>query len=476
MNKLFFFLSLLLLSTLSASSQTTTAAASNDVLFVLDGSGSMWQKLDGTFKIAIAKTVLEQLVSDLPSNTRAGLIAYGHNRKSDCADIETLIPIQTLDQAAFKTRLKALNPIGMTPIARSIEQAISLIKADGQAVTCILISDGLETCDGDACALVKKARQAGVKITMHVIGFGLAEKDLSPLECLAQAGGGQYFPANDASELSKALEQSVVKPPTGGGYLSVRSSLDGKLRDAVVEVYRKGETKETAMGRTYEHEDTNPRVFLLPAGDYTVQVQAVRLDGDPVQRFEDIRIVEKDTVALAADFSQAKLEVLVTRNSQLSDAVVVVRDAKTTKVVTQSRTYKRAGTNPKQFSIIPGYYEVEVRGIEISGKPVKIFSGIRLEAGGKVALEHDFTSGELQIGAKKGGEYVDVVVRVNNPAGKNVASGRTYMSERTNPKKFTLAPGKYKVQLKPVKPKGLAEKTIEVEVKPDGLVTEIVNW
>ena len=198
---------LILLSFLfSAALCAQPRSTNSDVLFILDASGSMWQKLDGDFKIAIAKNVLQKLVEGLPSDTRCGLIVYGHNRKSDCSDIETLIPIGILDKKLFAEKLNGLNPTGMTPIAKSIDHALAPLKKESGEVNCILVSDGLETCDGDACALVKKAKMQGVQLTMHVIGFGLAEADLSALECIAQAGGGQYLPANNAEELGEALE------------------------------------------------------------------------------------------------------------------------------------------------------------------------------------------------------------------------------------------------------------------------------
>ncbi len=450
---------------------------SNNVLFLLDASGSMWQKLDGAFKVTIAKTVLQNLVNNLPDNTHAGLIAYGHNRKSDCADIETLIPLEPLDKKRFAERLDALNPIGMTPIAKSIEHALKMLQQEPEAVTCILVSDGLETCSGDACELVRQAKARGVRLTMHVIGFGLEEQDLSALECIAQAGGGQYFSANNAEELGKALEKTVEQPAMDGGFLSVKVSLDGQLKDATVRVFKQGETVEIAAGRTYEAAATNPRIFQLPAGKYTVEASAVRIDGNPVQTFREVVVQGTDTTTLVADFSQVTFELLVTRNGELSDAAVSLLDPVTKKAVASGRTYTNKSHNPKKFNVIPGTYTVQIKAIEIAGSPVKLFENQRLDAGGQLSLSHDFTSGELKIGARKAGALIDAAVTVNQKTdNKNIAGGRTYTSANSNPKSFTLPPGTYTVVLSPVRPKDLAKKTIEVEVTAKGITEKIVEW
>lgn len=473
MKKIFCLCCIFLANLCQISSQTST---SSNVLFILDASGSMWQKLEGEFKISSAKTVMQKLVDGLPADTRAGLIAYGHNRKSDCKDIETLLPINTLDKKAFAEKLNSLNPQGMTPIAKSIEHALALIQSETAPVTCIFVSDGLETCEGNACELVRQAKAKGVKITMHVIGFGLAEKDLSALECIAQAGGGQYLPANNADELSKALEKTIEQPPAGGGYLSVKVTMEGKPLDGLVKVFKHGETKETVVGRTYEVPETNPRVMLLPAGTYDVQVEAIKLDGNPQQIFKSLTVRSDDTLNQTVDFSRGIVEILVTRNGDLSDAVVTLYKPGTKQYVTQTRSYRKASSNPVKLEVLPGPYDVEIKGIEISGAPVFRIENQQIGST-PLSLKHDFSSGELRVGARKSSELIDAVVAVySKKTGNEAARGRTYASDKSNPKSFTLEPGVYKVEVKPVNPKDLAAKTFETEIKAKDAVEKMIEW
>ena len=249
------------------------------------------------------------------------------------------------------------------------------------------------------------------------------------------------------------------------------------MKDAAVKVFKKGETKELVSGRTYEGAATNPRIFLLPAGTYTVEAIAMRLDGSPVQTVQDVQVKGPDTTSLVADFSQVTVEVLVTRNGELSDAVVKVIDPATGKPVAQGRTYRSASSNPAVFKVIHGNYRVEIKGIEIEGAPIHVFEKQQLASGAARSVKHDFTSGELKIGARQGSTLVDATVNVYDPAtNKNIAGGRTYTNEKSNPRAFTLEPGTYKVVVKAVRPKELGQKTFTVEVKAKGLTEKSAEW
>jgi Ca-activated chloride channel family protein len=459
--------------------QQINAQGSNpqNILFIFDASGSMWGKIGATAKIQIAKETMGKLSDKISAGSKVGLIAYGHRSASDCNDIETIVPVSSFDMAKFNNTIKALNPKGKTPIAKSINHSLALIKGINDPVTIILVSDGLETCEGNACEIVKNARASGIKITMHVVGFGIAEKDLAPLECIAQAGGGQYFPANNADELASALEQTVKKVPVGDAWVSVKTTLEGKLKDASVKVFKKGQAKETISGRTYESKETNPRVIQLPAGTYEIEVMPVGIRGYSEIKFSDVIIKANDTLYKEIEFEQGVVEVLVTRNGALSDAVIEIYPAGTNKAIATTRSYTKAENNPAKLKIPPGIYDLVFKSVEIGGRPEIKITKKELGSAGNLKFTHNFESGELSIGAKKGQELVDATLNVVSiKTGKSVEAGRTYKTASTNPKKYILEPGRYRVDLKPVRQEGLAEKSITVEVTAKGTIEKIVEW
>jgi Ca-activated chloride channel family protein len=154
--------------------------SSSDLLLILDASGSMWGRAEGEEKIVIARRVLKDLTARLSDDADVGLIAYGHRREADCADIETVVPLGPLNRASLVSKVESLNPKGKTPITQSIEQAIAAVKGRTDPATIVLLSDGIETCSGDPCAAVTAAKKAGTNFLLHVIGFDLSKERRFP--------------------------------------------------------------------------------------------------------------------------------------------------------------------------------------------------------------------------------------------------------------------------------------------------------
>ncbi|WP_237217203.1 vWA domain-containing protein, partial [Falsiroseomonas oryziterrae] len=168
------------------------AARAQDSLLVLDASNSMWGRVDGRPKIVVARDAVGALARALPAGSRMGLMAYGHRRAGDCADIELLVPPGPVDPAAF-ARAANVTPRGRTPIADSIAAAARV------APRVILVSDGIETCVPDACAAVRALKAQTPALLVHVIGFDVAEaRDQAQLRCIAEATGGRFVPAASA--------------------------------------------------------------------------------------------------------------------------------------------------------------------------------------------------------------------------------------------------------------------------------------
>ncbi|MGD9124533.1 MAG: VWA domain-containing protein, partial [Desulfarculaceae bacterium] len=176
------------------------------LLFILDCSGSMWGRVEAKPKIAIAKSVLQDLVDQVPDKVQIGLLAYGHRRKGDCKDLE-LIHKLGASKAEIKKALGTLSAKGKTPISGSLLEAGKLLTGRESETTLVLVSDGLETCGGDPCQVAEKLRAQGIKVVIHVVGFDVDSKTADQLKCIAQAGGGRYFQADKVQDLKDALGQ-----------------------------------------------------------------------------------------------------------------------------------------------------------------------------------------------------------------------------------------------------------------------------
>ena len=186
------------------------ALAEGKSILVLDASGSMWGQIDGRTKIDIAREALSGVVAELPSDTVMGLMAYGHRKKGACDDIELIVEPAAGTGQAIIDAANALQFKGKTPLTESVRRAAEVLRSTEEKATVILITDGIETCEADPCALGAELEASGVDFTAHVVGFGLTEEEGKKVACLAENTGGKYVGAGDLAGLSEALKTTVI--------------------------------------------------------------------------------------------------------------------------------------------------------------------------------------------------------------------------------------------------------------------------
>lgn len=266
----------------SASSVSAQQAQSTDLMFVLDASGSMWGQVDGKTKIEVARDVFSDLSKDWAGSSQAaGLIAYGHRRKGDCSDIELIAPVDEGSTAALGDIINGLVPRGKTPLSDAVRMAAEEMKFTEEAATVVLLTDGVETCNADPCALGAELERLGLNFTTHVIGFDIkSSAEKAQLQCLAAATGGKYMDSGDASELSDALQQvttaNTSEPETPSAH-PLRITLeyaDDTIRPWKVRFQaRKPDTGEIRDLGTLENADEIIRglAIELPAGPWLIE-------------------------------------------------------------------------------------------------------------------------------------------------------------------------------------------------------------
>jgi hypothetical protein len=183
-------------------------AAQTNVELIIDDSGSMAQHIQGGKKIDVAKQVFTGLIQDLPPNAQIAVRTYGRQSyytKRDCHDMELLIPFGANRPDRVLPGVTALRPNGMTPIAASLEEAAKdFVGKEGQNNIILLLSDGEEDCSGDPCAASQRVHDAGIRLQVNVIGLHVQPNERTQLKCVADAGGGKYYDAANASELKVA--------------------------------------------------------------------------------------------------------------------------------------------------------------------------------------------------------------------------------------------------------------------------------
>ena len=260
------------------------AHAADRVIVILDASGSMWAQIDGKPKLEIARESLRTVLQSVPGDEEIGFMAYGHREKGSCSDIELIVPPAAGTAGAITTAADNMKFLGKTPLTAAVKQAAEALRYTEDKAKVILITDGLETCGGDPCALGRELKAAGVDFTADVVGFGLTAEEGRQVACLAENTGGKYIQASDEAALKEALAETVAapapapEPPPAPKAAEVEYNLvpkavlkDGGETPDKVDVFYEA-FKADAKGTQGDHVDFgyNHVSFKLPAGDYVV--------------------------------------------------------------------------------------------------------------------------------------------------------------------------------------------------------------
>jgi len=209
---------------------SSPAAASDDhaaIMLVLDASGSMRGRIEGQTKMSIAKKTVEDVLAGFPPANRIGLMAYGHRRTGDCGDIETIVaPAQAMAPSVVEA-VNAMRPRGKTPLTDAVRRAAGGLRFQSDPATVIVVTDGVESCGGDPCALARELEADGIEFTAHVVGFGLSDDQGAAVSCIADNTGGMYMAAEDAEGLRTALLKAV-EPPEPQATAIASDDFDGR--------------------------------------------------------------------------------------------------------------------------------------------------------------------------------------------------------------------------------------------------------
>lgn len=118
----------------------------------------MWGKIQGKTKKYIATEVLTAAVNKLPANQKPGLVAYRHRQKDVCKVVEFLVDVEKGTKTDIKNSLKTIKSPGSTPLAFTAQLVIDKLRTSKIKATIILITDGIESCNGNICDIIAYAK------------------------------------------------------------------------------------------------------------------------------------------------------------------------------------------------------------------------------------------------------------------------------------------------------------------------------
>jgi Ca-activated chloride channel family protein len=200
----------------AAEGQTFVNTPAN-IEIIVDASGSMLATFEGSDKERwqVAQEALSTLVSSGTISDQSAVVVrtYGRRRGNDCNDLEVAQTLSRYNAEALQAVIGGIKPAvgGMTPLAASLRAASEDLQAAEGSTVVILVTDGLESCNGDPVAEAANFVKDTDQRKVHVIGFALGDQEASAkLRQIAEQGKGLYFDANNSAQLTDALRQTIV--------------------------------------------------------------------------------------------------------------------------------------------------------------------------------------------------------------------------------------------------------------------------
>jgi Ca-activated chloride channel family protein len=178
------------------------------ILFVMDASGSMTNTWGETNRFRASKIILSSMLDSLQKvpNLEIGLRVFGSMsplNANDCKDTKLESPIRANNIANIKTKINSLSAKGITPIAYTLEQCANdfIYSGENYRNIIVLITDGIESCKGNACEISKKLQNKGIFLQPFIIGLGLTPEAAETFECV-----GRYDDAQDEIGFKRSLK------------------------------------------------------------------------------------------------------------------------------------------------------------------------------------------------------------------------------------------------------------------------------
>lgn len=451
------FLSFVLYNCSDSSAQSFTLSGTQRILIILDASGSMAAKWQSKSRFELAKEILISITDSIyksNKNIEFGLRVLGYQSHKDlnnCMDSKLVVPFGKNNTDRLKSSLDNITPKGQTPLAYSLLQATKDFPKDSiSGHSIIIITDGIETCKGNACEASMKLSEKRISVKPYIVGLGISDSMINFYKCV-----GQVVNANDEQDLNGVIRAAIKQALN-------KTTLQLNLLNA------NGQPLETNIAFTlYDHVThkvryqfihrldllNNPDTLLIdPKGIYDLTVHSI-----PEVRKENIELSpgRHNIIAIDAPQGTLYLEYEGVKSSSLNSVQCIIRKAGSPQIL-----YVQDIGTSTQYLI--GKYDLEVLTLP------RLYVYDLTIAQSSVTTQKVSVPGYLQINTTE-----PAVVSVFNMQNEKMNLVHDFHSVTGN-QNLNLQPGNYKVIYRPDKGRK-ASKTKSISIKIEPTKTSVVN-
>jgi Ca-activated chloride channel homolog len=295
------------------------------ILFIFDASQSMLGVWESDRKINIALKTMYHIIDSLEHvpNLELALRVYGHQSPvppQDCSDSRLEVPFGKNNASKIRQELSFIRPKGTTPIANSLQMGGGDFPAD--CPDCrniiILITDGIEACDGDPCAVSQELQRKGIVLKPFVIGIGIDEGFRQTFDCI-----GHYYNAANEEKFSEIMELVISQALNATTAQVNLLDINGNPTETNVNMtfYDKNSGK---VIYNYVHTLNNrglPDTLIL---DHLITYK-IRINTIPPVDIDEFKVLPGKHTVIAADCPQGALMIDVEGNHLYRELQIIVR-------------------------------------------------------------------------------------------------------------------------------------------------------
>ncbi|MFC4402914.1 vWA domain-containing protein [Gracilibacillus xinjiangensis] len=198
---------------------TMTVKQNYNMAILLDASGSMANLEGDQTRMHLAKDAIENFVKELPGAANVSLYVYGHkgsssesDRPASCEAIEEVYPLGKFDRNKFTKALDQFEPAGWTPMASAIEYVENdwkELQGEENINTIYIVSDGMETCDGDPVEAIQSLKESNVDPLINIIGYQVDNEGIEQLREMAEVAEAKFIDAKSQEDLIAEFELTI---------------------------------------------------------------------------------------------------------------------------------------------------------------------------------------------------------------------------------------------------------------------------
>lgn len=409
-------------------SQQSAPVLPTRILFLFDASQSMLAQWQSNSRFEVARKLLSEMVDSLKGieNLELALRIYGHTKNfppQDCDDTRLEVPFGSDTHKAIKQKLREIKPSGTTPIAQSLLESAKDFPPGPSRNIIILITDGIEECKGDPCAVSYQLQRKGIVLKPFVIGLGVTKDFAKAFECV-----GNYFDASQETQFRHVLNVVISQALNN-------TSMQVNLLD----VYQR--PTETNVGMTfYDMYSGAIRYNFVHTMNTKGNPDTLKVDPLAIYRIvvHTIPPVSKDSVTVTPgkhtivgiDAPQGDLYLKLEGSNEYKNLQAIIRKSKST-----STLHVQSFNSKERF--LTGTYDLEI----LSTPRINLYD-VEISQSKTTTIEIP-KPGLVHISANSNG-YGSIYLEDNNEL-----IGVYRLNDTLNRESVALQPGRYRIIFRP---------------------------